>query len=334
MSATMKLSDGRTLTREQTLSAIRNKNTQVIKEIATSDFDDGGLLNRQQFAEFYQEVIPESNVLGMVRTVPVDGPESQIDQLGVGENLLRAIGEGEAVDDYTPDTSSVNIDVEKVGFGWDLRREVVEDTIEYGNTAMVLLSQFSDRYRFDLEKLAFQGDAADTDDFYGIMDGWSQSARADDAEVRDYDADDTTLDEGVLFDLSLLLDDKYVDATNPAFFAHPKQVIAYRRSLADRETSIGDDMLETGRVPTPTGYPLIPSSACDDTEVIFTDPNNLVFAPHRDIRVDVTTESEKVVKNDLFAQYAMTSRIDFAVEKGEAVAIAENLDEPAPEGGA
>ena len=52
------------------------------------------------------------------------------------------------------------------------------------------------------------------------------------------------------------------------------------------------------------------------------------------MRVAVTTESEKVVKNDLFAQYGVTTRIDYAVEKGEAMAIAENLAEPEPEGGA
>ena len=334
MSATMKLSDGRTLTREQTLSAIRNKNTQVIKEIATSDFDDGGLLNRQQFAEFYQDVIPESNVLDMVRTVPVDGPDSQIDRIGVGEHLLREVGQGDAVEDQEVDTSKVDIDVTKVGFGWDLTRETVEDTIEYENTAEIILSQFSDRYAFDLETLAFQGDAADEDNFYGILDGWVESAKADDAEVRDYDADETTLDEGVLFDLSLVLDDKYIDATNPVFMAHPKQVIAYRRSLADRETMLGDEMLTGAQIPTPTGFNLVASPACATDEVIFTDPNNLVFAPHRDIRVDVTTESEKVVKNDLFAQYSMISRVDFAVEKGEALALGENLAEPEPEGGA
>ena len=330
---TFKMSDGRTLSRQQTVSAIRNKNSQVIKEIATSDFDDGGKLNRQQFAEFYQEVIPESNVLDMARTVPVDGPDSQIDRIGVGEHLLRQIDEGDAVEDHDVDTSSVDIDVEKVGFGWDLRREVVEDTIEYENTAEIILSQFTDRYAFDLETLAFQGDASDADSFFGILDGWVESAKDDDAVVRDYDADETTLDEGVLFDLTLVLDDKYIDATNPVFMAHPKQVIAYRRSLADRETMLGDEMLTGAQIPTPTGYNLVASSACTDDEVIFTDPQNLVFAPHRDIRVDVTTESEKVVKNDLFAQYSMISRIDFAVEKGEAVAIAENLDEPEPEGG-
>lgn len=327
-----KMSDGRTLSKQQTINAIRNKNTQVIKEITTGDFGDGGRLNRQQFAEFYQEVIAESNVLDQVRRIPVDGPDSQIDRIGVGQRLLRQIGEGEAVEDKEPQTSKVEIDVTKVGFGWDLTRETVEDTIEYENTAEILLSQFSDQYAFDLEALGFGGGLADMEDidadFYGIMDGWFGVAETDGAEVLDASGEGILLNEDVLFDMTYVMPDKYVQATSPAFMAHPKQLIAYRQSLSDRDTALGDEMLEGARIPTPTGYPIIGSSAVPVDRVMFTDPMNLAFAPHRDVRVDVTTESEKVVKNDLFAQYAMTSRIDFTVEQGEAVSVVEGLDEP------
>ncbi|GEM_PF-929193 len=329
---TFKMSDGRTLTREQTVSAIRNKNSQVIKEIATGDFDDGGKLNRQQFAEFYREVIDVSNILDQVRRVPVDGPQSQIDRIGVGERLLRSVGEGERVEDKEVDTSKVDIDVEKVGFGWDLTRETVEDTIEYENTAEVILMQFTDQYSFDLEALGFGGGlddlVAEDADFFDIQDGWFANAAADGAEVLDASAEGILLNEDVLFDMTYVLPDKYVQATEPAFMAHPKQLIAYRQSLADRETTLGDEMLEGARIPTPTGYPIIGSSAVPVDRVMFTDPMNLAFAPHRDVRVDVTTESEKVIKNDLFAQYAMTSRVDFPVEQGEAVAVVEGLDVP------
>lgn len=333
MSTAVKLSDGRTLSKTEALSAIRNKNSQVIKEITTGDFADGGQLNRQQFAEFYQEVIDESNVLNRVRRVPVDGPESQIDRIGVGERLLREVGEGDAVEDKDPNTSKVDIDVTKVGFGWDLNREVVEDTIEYENTAEIILSQFSDQYQFDLETLGFQGDesydgAEPDSEFFQILDGWIVEAENDGADVDDKSG--TTLNEDIFFELTYALDDKYIQATDPVFMAHPKQVIAYRESLADRATLLGDQMLTGEEVPTPTGYPIVASSAVPTDTVMFTDPMNLVFTPHRDMRVNVTTESEKAVKNDLFAQYSVLSRIDFVVEQGEACAIGENLDEPGP----
>lgn len=337
MTATVKLNDGRTLDKDQTLSAIRNKNAEVIKEITTGDFQDGGRLNRQQFAEFYQEVIEESNVLSEVRRVPVDGPESEIDRIGVGERLLREVGEGTAVTDQsgTINTGKVDINTTKVGFGWDLSRETVEDTIEYENTAEIILNQFSGQYQFDLETLAFQGDTSatvgdgsgDPDPFYSILDGWVVKASQDGATITD-DGATNTLDSSLLFDLTYEMPDKYLDATEPVFFAHPKQVMSYREDLASRETGLGDAMLTTDEVPTPTGYSLRPSSAVPSDTVLFTDPNNLVFAPHRDMRVDVTTSSEKVVKNDLFAQYGVTSRIDFAVEQGSAVTGIENLAQP------
>jgi len=336
MTATVKLSDGRTLDRSQTLSAIRNKNAEVIKEITTGDFADGGKLNRQQFAEFYQEVIEESDFLDRVRRRPVDGPEAQIDRIGVGERLLREVGEGNAVSDETVNTGKVNIDVTKVGFGWDLSRETVEDTIEYQNTAEIILSQFTGQYQFDLETLAFQGDTSETvgdgsgdpHPFFSILDGWKVSAEGDGADVSDKAG--TTLNSSILFELTYSMPEKYLQATSPVFVAHPKQVVAYREDLSNRDTPLGDEMLSGGQVPTPTGYPLVASSAVDIGDVFLTDPQNLIFAPHRDMRVNVTTQSEKVVKNDLFAQYGVTSRIDFAVEQGEAMVIGENLDDPTP----
>ena len=339
----LKMPSGRTLDRQQTISAIRNKNTAVIKQIVTGDFDDGGRLNRQQFAQFYQDVIESSDILGRVRRVPLDGPQSEIDRIGVGEHLLREVGEAERVVDKSINTGKIDIDVVKTGFGWDLSRETVEDTIERENTAQIILSQFSDQFAFDLATLAFQGDTdAEVDDgsdgtipdpFYSQLDGWVTEATADGAAVEDY-ASGSALTEDVLFDLSLMMPDKYIDATQPAFAAHPKQVIAYRRSLSNRETSLGDEMLTSGQIPTPTGYPIVPTNAIAPDTVMFTDMNNLLFAPHRDTRVNVTTESEKVVKNDLFAQYAMTARLDVAVEQGKAVALASNLSSPEPTGAA
>jgi len=332
MTTVVKTASGQTYNREQTIKAIRNKNQEVLKEITTGSFGDGGLLERQQFDEFYLEVIDAATFLDEVRRVPVDGPQSKIDRLGVGERLLRSLEDGEPVEDQDVDTSNVPIDVEEVGFGWDLDRKTVEDTIEYDNTAMRILSLFEDQYAADLEALAFGGGLADkieeNGDFYDILDGWFASAESDGAEVLDASGEGILLNEDVLFDMTYVIPEKYLEATAPAFVCHPKQLIAYRQSLADRETTLGDDMLEGARIPTPTGYPVIGSTQVPVDRVMFTDPSNLVFAPHREMRIDVTTESEKVVKNRLYAQYALSTRIDFTVEKGEAATIVEGLDEP------
>lgn len=331
----LKMDDGRTLDKQQTLQAVRNKNSAVIKQITTGDFSSGGQLTRQQFASFYEEVISSADFLDRVRRVPIDGPTARIDRIGVGENLLRAVDENQRVVDHSVNTGQINIDVTKTGFGWDLTQEVVEDTIEAENTAELILEHFTGQYSADLETLAFQGDTSatvgdgtgDPDPFYSILDGWDVEARADGAVIQDY-ASGNDLDEQVLFDLTLNMDERYLDTQNMAFIANPSQVVAYRRNISDRATDLGDQAMSGQEIPTPTGYPLVGVQSVPTDTVYFTDPQNLLFAPHRDMTVNVTTESEAVVKRDLFAQYSVLSRIDFAVEQGEAVAIADNLAEP------
>lgn len=332
----LKMDDGRTLTKEQTLSAVRNKNSEVIKQITTGDFAEGGQLNRQQFATFYEEVLHDADFLDRVRRVPVDGPQARIERIGVGENLLRAVDENERVVDHSVNTGAINIDVTKTGFGWDLTQEVVEDTLEAENTAELILQHFTSQYSFDLETLGFQGDTSevvgdgtgDPHPFYAILDGWDVEARADGAVVKDYAAAND-LDEQVLFDLTLNMPQRYLDTQDMVFIANPSQVVGYRRNISDRATDLGDQAMSGQEVPTPTGYPLVGVQSVPVDTVYFTDPQNLLFAPHRDMTVNVTTESEPVVKRDLFAQYSVLSRIDFAVEQGEAVAIADNLADPA-----
>lgn len=332
MSATFKMSDGTELDRQQTINAIRNKNSQVIKEITTSDFEDGGKLNRQQFAEFFQQVQDEAQLLDTVRTEPLDGPEYQIDRLGIGDFNLRAVGEGESAATRDIDTSKVDIDVVKVSLPYELTRETVEDTIEYENTAEIILQQFSQVFGFETEYLAWQGDEAydgtgdEPQDFLNINDGWFQVAA--DEGAASVDAEGGTLDEDHLFDATYEIEDKYLRAADPVFMCHPKQAIAYRQSLSARETPLGDEMLTGDAMPTPTGYNIVTSSAMPSDAAMFTDPSNLVYAVHRDMRVDVTTESEKVVMNDLFAQYNLTARFDFVIEDEDAVVTIDNLGEP------
>ena len=337
MSATeFHLSDGRTLSKTETLRAVRNKNSQVIKDITTQSFDEGGLLNRQQFATFYQEVQDSAQLLDRARFEPLSGPEYQIDRLGIGEFNLRAVGEGDRADLRDIETGQIPIDVVKTSLPWELTRETIEDTLEYENTAEIILSKFTQAFGFETEYLAWQGDtdleAADEPDepldFITINDGWFKVAEERNSPT--VDGTGTTLDDGVLFDATYEMEDVYLRASDPLFIAHPKQVIAYRQALSDRETNLGDQMLTSADTPTPTGYNIAQSSAVPIDRVMFTDFSNLIYAVHRDMRVSVTTESEAVVMNDLFAQYNITARFDYTIEDEDGVVVIENLDEPGP----
>ena len=329
MSATTQVSK---MSRQEKLSAIRNKNQEVIKQITMADFEEGGRLNRQQFATFYQQVFETADVLDMVRSVPVDGPESQIDKIGLDRYILQPVGEAEDVDATTINDGKIDIDVTEAGFGYELSRRTVEDTIERENTAEIILDMHSERFGTDLEHLAFRGDETyenvdepTYESFLSQNDGWLVKAEEEGANTSDHAS---TIDNDVFFDAIYGVEDRFLRATDPVFFGHPKQLTAYRQYLTERETPLGDESVVDRGMPTPSGYPFVPTTAMPPDQIMFTDPNNLLYTPHREMFVDVTTEGKDVVFKRLFAIYAMSARFDFVVEEGSAVSIIKDIAVP------
>ena len=323
---------GQELTKENALSEVRQGNTQVLKAITMGDFQDGGRLNRQQFAEFYREVFASAPALDEVRTEPLDGPEAQIDKIGLDRYLLMPVGEDEDLDNTSVNTGKVDIDVTEAGFMWELSQRVLEDTIERDNTGEVILNMHADRFGTDLEHLAFRGDETyedtenpDYETFLSQNDGWFAKAEEEGANIESWDAD---VSGDLFFELEYMLEDRYLEATDPVFMCNPKHETALRHWLTDRETTLGDTALEEPYSPTPTGRPMLVSGAVPTDKVMFTDVQNLIYAPHRDMQVDVTTEGHRKIARRLDAIYGITGRFDFVVEEGEAVAILEDVNVP------
>lgn len=314
------------LSAAETQNEIRQKNTEVIKEIVTGDFEDGGLLNRQQFANFYQRVQNETTALDQVRTVSLNGPQAQIDKIGVGERQLRAVGEAERADLRGIDTSKIDIDVAKTSLPYELSREVVEDTIEYENTSEIILNHFTQQYSVDTEDLAFNGDEDDADEFLGINDGWLKIA--EDRGAEEIDHGDETVDTDLFYRLAQRVPDRYHRTGNHVFYISRNQGLEYKRELAERQTDLGDQNVTDGTFMTPVGYPVVMSPVMPHETIMFADPMNLIHAVHRDMRVGVTMDSERVVMNDLWAQYNLTSRFDFQIEEVNGLSLATNVDSP------
>lgn len=315
-----------TVSQSPSSSQIRKQNTEILKEIVTGDFEEGGLLNRQQFANFYEQVQNETVALDLVRSVPLSGPQAQIDKIGVGERQLRAVDEAERAETREVETTSIDIDVEKTSLPWELSREVIEDTIGYENTSEVILNHFSQQYAVDTEDLAFNGDEDDADEFIAINDGWLKIA--DDRGASEVDHSGETVDTDLFYRLAQHVPDKYHRTGSHVFFMSRNQGLEYKRELAERQTDLGDQNVTDGTFMTPVGYPAVLSPAMPHDTIMFVDPRNLIHAVHRDMRVGVTMDSERVVMHDLYGQYNLTSRFDFQIEEIEGMSLASNIDSP------
>ena len=309
----------------------RAENRRVLKDaMDASTLDTGGALNRQQFDEFFQEVQDQTQLLDRVRTVQLDGPEQQIDTIGVGERILRSATEGSEGSLVDVSTGTIDIDVEEVEVPFTISRRMVEDNIEGENVTDVILDLFGTQFAVDSEDLgSIGGDPEDDltgDDatFAGINDGWLELAIDAGRDVVDNEGD------GVVPDLfSSMLDElhpKYKRGDRELIFliSH-SNIQAYKDHLADRETGIGDAMLMTGDEPTPFGYELVDPVGWPDEFVMLTQPENLVWAMHRDTDLDITTEGSKKVLERLWGIGNFTSRTDYQIEDTDGVVVAENV---------
>lgn len=304
-----------------------------LEKVTTSDFSSGGLLNRQQFDEFFLEVQDSAQVLDTIRFQPVTGDQAQIDKLGVGERLIRSATEATSGTLQTPNTGSIDIDTVKIELPWEVSMETVEDTIEQEGTADRLVDLFAQQFAVDSEDLAFNGDEDDTSGgasqaFLTINDGFLVKAD-DSADPATYDHQSAAVNKEVFHELITGLPEKYRrDPTGLAFFTSLSQKQAYKDYLTDRSTGAGDSMLMSGEEPTPYGYPVLTPTGFPDDRVMLTNPRNLVWAVQRDVNMRVTQEGEAVVRRDLYAIYNMLARTDYVIEDLSGVATASNVAAP------
>lgn len=297
-----------------------------LEKVTTGDFSGGGILNRQQFNEFFREVQDQTELMGRVRVEPVDHPKGQIDKIGVGERLLRSATEAQSGTLQAPTTASIDYDTEKVELPWEVSMETVEDTIEGEGTADTLVDLFARQFAVDTEDLGINGDAALADAFLGIQDGWLAVATARGAPT--YDHGSSAVNKSLFKEVAAQLSEKYKRTQNLAFIMSQAQLDEFKDYLTDRSTGAGDAMLLTGDEPTPYGYSVITPPSWPDNQVMFTDPQNLIFIPQREMMMRQTTEGEAVVRRDLYAIYNLLARIDYQIEDENAVALGTNIAAP------
>jgi len=307
------------------MSSERISSERALNKVTTSDFSGGGLLNRQQFDEFFQIAQDKAQIMDDVRFERLKGPKQQIDRIGVGERLLREATEGESGSLNNPNTESIDMDAVKMELPWEVSMETVEDTIEGEGTADILVEKFARQFGVDSEDLAFNGDTTSGDAFLSINDGWIRDAEQQ-GPAANVDHQNATIDKNIFSNLMTSLDPKY--RRNPedlVFITSLNQKQNYKDYLTDRSTAAGDAMLMTGEEPTPYGRPIVTPVGFPDDRIMLTTPMNLVWGVHRDVNMRVTQEGEAVVKRDLYGIYNLLARTDYKVEESNAVALAQNV---------
>lgn len=310
----------------------RKENTDAMeKAIDTTNDLNGGVLPADLFDEFFEEVQNQTAVLDRIRTVDLPRQKMDIPKIGVGERLMQAQSERTAnAEDDSVTTDTVSMDTVKTAIYWSLPREAVEDTVD--DVPDIVLGQMEQQFAVDAEDLAANGDESLTG-FEAINDGWFTIAAARSSPVYYHDdlGDGTGAAQPVntsMFDGAIrTLDSKYL-RNEPVFMVNTKHIQQYFGELESRNDGIGVAVLQGDTDVNPFGYDIVGSPVFPEDEALLTTPENLIWGLHRDVEVDVLTDSDDIHEQDLFAKYALRARHDYQIEDENAVVRIEGIESP------
>ncbi|QRY21750.1 phage major capsid protein (plasmid) [Halobacterium sp. GSL-19] len=300
----------------------RKQNEDALAKLNTTDMA-GGVVPRDIFEEFYQTVVDSAELLDGARTETLARPQMDLPRISVGERMRRGANEGTGdAGTATVNTDAVPMDVEKGTLSYDLTRESVDDTVD--DIDELVLDMLARQFAVDTQDLAINGDTSSEDAFLTQNDGWLKLL-ANAADTNTYSHVDANGDpqpiNTTLFDETIqTLPNKYLrsDRFEPVFFANENQVQSYRMTLTEREDPLGSAVIFGDEDITPFSYDIVGVAAWPEDQLVFTHPQNFIYALYDQLEIRVLDDTDKVAENDLFARYFLRARDDFAVEDEQA----------------
>lgn len=331
-------------------------NAEIIRkaDLTVSDLTtDGGILNPEQANRFVRKLIKVPTLLQSVRQVPMNAPTRNINKVLFNKRIMRPATSATALDTAAADSATAfdpladnttrakvlteQIVLTTVEYISEVHvpYDVIEDNIERGDVGQrddnsganmgggfvdTLLSLMAERAALDLEELAISGDddVVAVDPYLGSQDGYLKRV-TEFGNTQDHSG--ATIDK-TRFKLMLrAMPDQYL--RNMAALRHYvsfDQETEYRDQLADRGTALGDQSVN-GRAPvTPFGVPVESVSLMPDDEMLFTNPQNLIWGIQRSIMLEADKDiSSRVLK------FVLTTRVAMQVEETDAAVIGINL---------
>jgi len=293
-------------------------------DIALADLVGHGELNPEMTDTFIRTLIDSPTILNTCRVVTMNAPTRKVNKIGFGTRIMHAATSATALaadKRSKPDLSQIELNTkEGIAELW-IPYDVMEDNIERGsiNASMgesggglmtVITQLIAERAALDLEELLINGDTNNPDDWLGMFDGYMKRASA-----HVVNAGGATINKDILKAGVKAMPDKYLrNRSRLIHYVSVDNETEYRDTYANRQTALGDNMLQgTGPIyaygSQLESVPLMPN-----TKGLYTDPLNLLFGIQR----RVTMEYDKDIRARVYI-IVLTCRVCCQIEETDAV---------------
>ena len=291
-----------------------SSNRQLMKDAITSSdtitgTGKGGRLNPEQAKKFISYMTDNTAFLKDTRLEQMSAPEKQLDFLLIGSRLIRKATEAASPSELAgANITRKELRSVKVRLAADITTEFSEDNIEGQSGRDKIARDLAQQFGNDLADLMLNGDTAATGDdasFLTIGDGIIKQAKTS-TNTHVVKLTNTDYKGSIFPEMLKLMPNKFKnDRQNMRFYCSGTVADAYILSVTNRETSLGDDTLTTGRFDKFLGIKVFPVEYMPDDVIILTHKDNLVAGVQRDMKV----YSQFNQRKDL-TEYTMYMRLD------------------------
>lgn len=304
---------------------------------------NGGELLPEQSATFIRTLIAQPTIVAMSRVVEMGSPQRKINKIGFGTRIMRKATSGVALTQNQrakPTTDQVELNTKEQIAEIRIPYDVMEDNIERASAAnneasntgpgafrQTIIDLIAERAALDIEELALLGDtdytnAGDADDeaYLSQLDGWLKLAGAEGHVV---DAEGRTISKAVFKAGIKALPSQY--KRNKAALHHivsHNNETEYRDTLADRGTTLGDNMVQGNGAVAAYGSQVHGAALMPEDRGLYLNPMNLIFGIQR----RVSMEFDKNISERVYI-IVLTLRMDVQIEETDATVAYENIAE-------
>lgn len=283
--------------------------------------DNGGYLQPEQVQTFLRMVKDQPTLLKAARRVNMKSHTREVDKIGFTSRLLQKAPASAqylaAAKRGKPTTEKVLLNTNKMIAEVHIDYETLEDNIERGNLENVIMQEMAKQVSLDLEELVILGDTtkAATDEYLGMQDGVLKLAT-------DHIVSTSGTMSKEIFSLGVKeMPSKYLrDRSQFRWYVSHNNETDYRDQLGNRETGLGDSLVEGFRGVYHHGIPVVPVAMMPEDTALLTRPDNIIWGVWRDIMV----ETDKDIRSQVYI-IVLTLRAGLVLEEPDAVVLVNGI---------